>query len=368
MENLAQLVDNEKFFQLYEKIVQLKLKSSDGKNTSLIQPITTFGVVDSKTHAGVYFPPMRKTFFCLFALLLPSFATAELFFSPLMISGHIKDYNAEEKAAIQKDLTCVRSVCLGQEPSNEERKPVYLATAGGPGARKTTILERFLAAHPQFSSAAYLDPDQRALKFMLHTYYSQSLSAVAIAKHPDFVHAQKAAYEKWRGASNYITLTLLEEAFATKRDIVHGATSTGEHIFNFLSKVKEAGYEIVFLLCSAEDSFRQKAIEYRNEQQKLYQSTPEDAVVKGKVFPLRTPAYFTYADTLYIYWSDDLETTERLAAVLKEGKLQVLDEEAYRRFVEKFERDRALLIREGKRLLSWEELLQTYQRRFLNDV
>ena len=92
---------------------------------------------------------MKKSFFTLVlgaSSLLSSFAAAGdyLFFSPQAIESHLTGYNEDEKAAIGKDLDIVRSVCLCNTNETEENgKPLYLATAGGPGARKTTILERF---------------------------------------------------------------------------------------------------------------------------------------------------------------------------------------------------------------------------------
>lgn len=291
----------------------------------------------------------------LIGLSLTSLACAEMFFSPDAIQTHLKGYTEEEKLAIEKDLDVVRSICLPQVEPITHRKPLYIATAGAPGSRKTTILERLLTQNP--SAIAYVDPDARALKFMVHTYYSQSLSPLAISEYEDYSLATKAAYEKWRGGSNYIALTLLEEAFAERRDIAHGTTATGEHIPSFLARVKDSGYEITLLLCSCEDSFRYDAIQYRNQQQKFYQSTPEDAVTKGKFFPQRMSAYFTYADTLYLFWSDDLSSQERIAAILTKGTLEIKDQEAFDRFVAKFESDRTALQAEGKNIPSWSELL-----------
>jgi len=251
------------------------------------------------------------------------------FFSPEMRQIHLKGYSEEEKEAIEKDLSVVRSVCFSPVTEKKEKKILYLATAGGPGSRKTTILERFIKDHNLNSSVVYLDPDQRALKFMPHTYYSRSLCAFELAKFENYSLAVKNAYEKWRGASNYITLTLMEEAFAQQKSIAHGTTSTGDHITKFYPKLKEAGYEIVLLLCFADDDFRQKAVQYRNDEQKFYQSTPEDAVSKGKSFYQKIQNYFTYADTLYLFWSDDLQTNERLVAIVTEGKTEIHDSEAF---------------------------------------
>lgn len=66
---------------------------------------------------------------------------AELFFTPEMISSHLKTYTEEEVQLLKKDLGVVRSICL--EGSQNADSRFYLATAGAPGARKTTILEYF---------------------------------------------------------------------------------------------------------------------------------------------------------------------------------------------------------------------------------
>ncbi len=298
----------------------------------------------------------------LFFILLSCHLHATIFFSPEMCKSHLKTYSDKEKEAIEQDLKVVKSVCF---PKVASSKACYIATSGSPGSRKSTILERYLSANDLLDKVAYLDPDQRGLKFMVHTYVSQSLSLLTLSKDPSFLVSQKNAYEKWRGASNYITLTLLEEAFSEKKSIAHGTTSTGEHIASFLPKVKEAGYSTTLLLCYSEDDFRQKSIQYRNHEQKFYQSTPEDAVSKWKAFPQRMSAYFSHGDTLYLYWSKDLETKESLAAIFKDGKLEVIDAGAYTSFTQKFEKDRKLLEKESISIPPWEELLQLYFARFL---
>lgn len=290
------------------------------------------------------------------ALILTCFASvglqAALFFTPQMIAKHLETYTDQEKQLLEKDLAVVRSVCLDDTHNTKTR--FYLATAGGPGARKTTILEKFVAAHPEFQEGVYLDPDPRTLKFMVHTYYAQSLNSLVISQTSDYSQALKNAYDKWRWGSNYIVLTLFEEAVAAGRSITYGTTSTGAHTPNFFAKLKENGYQIVLLLCSCPDKVRQKAIEYRNEVVRFYQSSPEDALAKGKFFPQRMQAYFAYADTMYFYWSDDLFSPERLAAVWHNGKLEIQDSEAMNRFAEKYEEDRAALAAEGQTIPAFE--------------
>ena len=283
-------------------------------------------------------------------------ASGALFFTPEMISTHIKGYNEEELVLIKKDLGVVRSVCL--EGTHNTEKKFYLATAGAPGALKTTILEKFIATHPEYAGGVYLDPDPRTLKFMVHTYYARSLSALAIASAASYDEAIRNAYEKWRGASNYIVLTLLEEAFDAGRSIFYGTTSTGGHMATFCSKLKENGYEVIFLMCSCSDALRYESVDYRNKVVRFYQSTPEDTIVKGVLFPQRMPVYFEYADKLYFYWNDSHFGGERLAGIWQKGKLEIHDADAMTFFIEKYEEDRKTLAEKGTTIPSFDSYLK----------
>jgi Zeta toxin len=300
-----------------------------------------------------------KLSICILSCLTSICLHAELFFTPEMISSHLKTYTEEEIQWIQKDLTIARSICLNSSQNTDMR--FYLATAGAPGSRKTTILEKFVASHPEYQSGVYLDPDPRTLKFMAHTYYAQSLTPLVISQTGDYDQVIKNAYNKWAASSNYIALTLFEEATQEGRSIIYGTTSTGAHIPHFFARLKENDYKIILLLCSCSDALRYEAINYRNQVTRFYQSSPEDAVAKGKFFPQRMGAYFAYADLMYFYWSDDLFSPERLAAVWQNGKLEIHDSEAMQRFVDKYEADRATLATEGQIIPAFDRYLQTSQ-------
>ncbi|HEX2578957.1 MAG TPA: zeta toxin family protein [Rhabdochlamydiaceae bacterium] len=307
---------------------------------------------------------MKKLFYVIvFTAALQ--AEGHFFFSPQQIEKHLVSYNEQEKEEIANDLAVVRSVCRVKEAPSK-KQPFYLATAGGPGARKSTILERFIQRNPEFQSGVYLDPDHRGLKFMSHTYYNLSLNALMAASNPDYLEVRKAAYEKWREASNYITLVLLEEALQKKSDIIHGTTLTGDYVTEFLKKLKAAGSHITLVLCYCEDQIRKEAIEYRNNEQRFYQSTPEEEMSKGKAFVEKLSVYFEYADTLHLYWSDDLLAEERNAVIFDKGKM-IINEGCgcvLARFVTQYEEDRKALLAEGKMVPDWEELFLLYLGRF----
>jgi len=286
-----------------------------------------------------------KWLLTLFFLPVCLHLRAELFFTQDMITSHLKGYSEADLTLIRKDLDVVRSVCLGDTHNTQTR--FYLATAGAPGARKTTILERFIATHPEFANGVYLDPDPRTLRFMAHTYYAQSLNALTISNTKTYDEVIQIAYSKWRGGSNYIALTLLEEAFALGRSVTHGTTSTGSHIPAFFSTLKANDYKIVLLLCSCPDEVRRESVSYRNDVIRFYQSSPEDAVSKGLLFPQRVQAYFAYADQLYFFWSDSLFSPERLAGIWTNEKLVIIDDEAMRYFIDKYESDRCSLQASG---------------------
>lgn len=284
---------------------------------------------------------------------------AHFFYSPEMLDSNLKKYSEEEKQAIEKDLIVVQGVCFPENPQSKDH-PIYIATAGSPGSRKTTILEKFLKSHSDYADCIYLDPDPRALKYMVNTYISRSLSPLVISETKDYGTVIKNAYNKWRYGSTHICAALLEKAFQNRYDVAHGTTLTGDVVPRLLKTLKEAGYEITLLLCSAEDEFRVQAIQHRNEVQRFYQSSPEDAIAKGKFFPQRMETYFTYANKLYFFWSDSLDTPERLAASYEEGKLLIHDPLAWDCFVQKYEKDRQALHAEGKDLPSFQDLITKY--------
>ncbi len=281
--------------------------------------------------------------------------SAEMFFPPETINASLKAYSDEEVQWIKKDLDVVRSVCLDGTRNTPTR--FYLATAGGPGARKTTILEKFVSTHPEYQEGVYLDPDPRTLKFMVHTYYARALNPLVIATTGSYDQVIKNAYEKWRFGSQYIVLTLLEEAFAAGRSIIYGTTSTAAYIPDYFTKLKNEDYQIVLLLCSCPDNVRYEAVDYRNRVVRFYQSSPEDAVAKGVLFSQRMGTYFAYADRMYFYWVDHLSAPERLVAIWQDGKLEIHDSEAMQRFVDKYELDRKALDQTGVVIPAFETFL-----------
>lgn len=267
---------------------------------------------------------------------------AEAFINETYVQSFLKGYAAEEVTRIDIDLKNIRALCFREVTPLTFGKRTYIATAGGPGASKSTILEHWLEENKNF---AYLDPDQRALKYMIHTYLQEfsnrNISHLKVHTRSDWENLLERAYTKWRGASNYIATTLLNEAFSHGDNIAHGTTSTSEQVEGLYQKLTGNGYKIILLLCYASDEHRVNAVMHRAKNQNFVQTSAEDTIQKGKLFPERFPIYFKYADEMQLYWTDpsNLEHST-LAATLRAGKGMVIhDENAMKKFTAQYNLD-----------------------------
>jgi predicted ABC-type ATPase len=217
-----------------------------------------------------------------------------------IVDGFLASYSPEEKVAIDKDYKNIRELCLSQA-DKEQKKLIYVATAGGPGASKSTILETYLHNNPGF---VYVDPDQQALRFMINTYL-QEINSYAISKNASYLQLLKDTYGKWRGASNYIANSILNEAYSKNLAIAHGTTSTSKQMGSFYEKLKKRGYKIILFLCASSEKNRLEAIAHREKEQCFIQSTREDLIQKGQMFFENFPIYFKYADEIKFFWIED---------------------------------------------------------------
>lgn len=268
-----------------------------------------------------------------------------------IVESFAKTYSSEEMNLINIDLKNIRETSFfGKTPA--KTTPIYVATAGGPGACKSTILETYLHDKLNF---VYIDPDQRALKYMINAYY-QSTTYYEISINPSYTDVQKNAYTKWRNASNYIANTMLNEAFAGGYNIAHGATSTTSAIESLYKKLKQKNYKIILLLCYATDETRITANDHRLKTQGFVQATQEDIINKGKMFCERFPSYFEYADEIQLYWTENfLKGSIHAATYTKNKEFIVHDNEALNHFITKYNLDR----KNTPSLPSLDELIQT---------
>lgn len=231
-------------------------------------------------------------------------------FERRFIENFLNGYTEKEQENISKDINIVKSITFDMAKARgHDEDLVYIGTAGGPGAGKTTALETYLNEN-QLVDYVYADPDQVSLKNMNFTY-RKSLTNFEYASASSNRVALKNAYDKWRGASNYLCHEMLQIAFGNddgkgpKYSVAHGTTATSPHMETLYKNAKELGYKINLLLCYSQDETREKAITRREQEQAFVQTDPKDVISKGVDFPRRFDLYFNYADELNFYWNDE---------------------------------------------------------------
>lgn len=268
------------------------------------------------------------------------------------VQSFLKSYSPDEVQLIMDDLGNIGKHCFrGLSPAEGHKN--YVATAGGPGASKSTTLEVWLHNKSNF---AYLDPDQRALKFMINTYL-QEFTNYKIRESSGINALPQKAYDKWRGGSNFIASTLINEACEKGYNIAHGTTSTSEHVSKLYEQLKKNNYKITLLLCNSPDDNRVASLQHRVKTQNFCQVDPEDVVNKGKMFPERFPVYFQYADELQLYWINNFLEGAVLGATLTKGsKMVVHNDAALKSITEQYDKERENTKRE-----SLQELIQKFE-------
>jgi hypothetical protein len=245
---------------------------------------------------------------------------------------------------IKADWPIVHQICVrGGSPDVD--RPIYLATAGSPGAGKSIILEQVMQAHPAYADMVKTDPDIYAMRFMVNTIQDLLLSpgmvANAYENGHDYAYAQRRAYDIARAASNIFANRILNDSITARYNVAHGTTMTGR--ITPMPAIKEAGYKIHLLLCYAPDDVRVEAVRLRAEEQANYQVTPEDVRDKGLMFPQRFESYFGTADYLTLFWRDEATGSAVVAARFENGRKTVVNPEAYAAFAQQFEADRVQL-------------------------
>ncbi len=216
-----------------------------------------------------------------------------------LVQGYLKTYSPDEIEKINMDYANIRDLCFSQA-KKDQKKLIYVGTAGGIGAGRSKILERYLRGRLGF---VHIDPDQRGLKFMINTY-TQYIDNYLISESLTYQRL-KEAYAKWRDASDYIVNKILNEAYDKNFAIAYVTTSSIKGIDQFFGKLKNRNYKIILLLCGSSEENRLKAMEYKEKHQYFVQATPEELITKGRRFFDNFPAYFQLADEIQFYWTED---------------------------------------------------------------
>ena len=222
-------------------------------------------------------------------------------------------YNDEEVQRIFSDFQVISKMTF----EGALQQKIYVVTAGGPGAGKSTFFESQTAGQ----KFAYIDPDRTCLLKMQSTYLFDIKEGKT---------AQKA-YEYWRDASNVIANVLVAQALKGGYSVAHGSTLTSPAAGKILAAIHTTyQYSVEILHMTCPEDIRMESIKKR-EESGVVQATPEDIVNKGKMFYQRLPQYLAHANKITFCFRRDMAHVIE-AARYETGKgIEILNPEAYQR-------------------------------------
>ena len=233
------------------------------------------------------------------------------FFPAQAIKAFLKGYSDEDLQLIFEDFFELKESVF----QKADRRPLFLVTAGSPCAGKSTLLERYLEKSDVHY--AYIDPDRVCLFHMTRTYVADRNKGKTPLE----------AYNHWRGASNFISNTLMAFALSEGYATALGSTMTSPYSYKAFQGVRGYGYKEHILHVSCPDDLR-VASEKKRRDSGVVQCDEDDLRAKGVMFYQRLDDYLKHADTMEIYYRGGMDSYV-LAATWKDGSMQVLDKEAY---------------------------------------
>jgi predicted ABC-type ATPase len=256
-------------------------------------------------------------------------------------------YKAHEKALIRAEAVRLydEQISGNVEPGLAVRKAFKLS-AGAPGAGKTKLFEALLRDEPPLRGFLFVDPDEGALKLM-DVYHRD------IQKFGGGSVGLALSYTKWRGASNYLSNTMMNRGCDEGRSILLSTTATGPMVAALYTNANKAGYESETLIVCAPEDVRYESVRRRWEEEGT--RFTNDAALKGELFYARLPTVMRLTDDFRLYWRGQVEGPPVMAASGKNGKITTHDKNALRAI----DSDSA----KSKPGLSWAVLKAAYQTR-----
>jgi len=221
-------------------------------------------------------------------------------------------FNAERAALHDRIVMDILS------PYKASQNPTYTMLGGGPASGKTTALGRIAGFSDD--TVAKIDPD--AIKGMIPEY--RSLVSSGDKGAAAFVHEE----------SSYIAKRVQQAAFERRISVVLDGTGNGS-IDGLVAKMSAAqanGYQVraYYATISVDEAIiRSTARAARSGREVPIEKITETHASVSRVFPTAA----RMADDIELY--DTTTRTPRLIARGRGGTIEVLDEEAYRAFLEK---------------------------------
>lgn len=202
-------------------------------------------------------------------------------------------YEADDLELIFKDFLLLKEKTFGQA----DKAKVYVVTAGGPGAGKSTFFEEF--KETLGVKFAYIDPDRSCLLHMRNSY-GQDLKSK--------VRTPQEAYTHWREASNFLANVFLAHALDQGYAVAHGSTMADPRSIDALKMIGGGyGYHRTLLHFTCEENLRRDS-ELKRREGGIVQCTDDDLVNKGKQFHERLAGYLEQSEEIVFLYRTDMET------------------------------------------------------------
>jgi hypothetical protein len=273
------------------------------KIISLIACLSSYAVCGNKQPADLFDPLLNAAF------------SPDHFLSKQANKKLLDRYSPQELALIHADLL-EREEALFAGATKGVRR--YVATAGGPGAGKSTVLEKYMDQSGE--RCVYADPDRAALLHMQNTYKADLKNKARSAEE---------AYTHWRDASNFIANYILAKALREGYPVAHGTTMTApvailEKIFTTLKTVYGYSIELLHVSCN---EFVRKESELLRRAGGVVQCSWEDFANKNTAFFARLPHYLA-ADQVTFFYRSKLEAVD-VAATVRNGVLDIICQQGF---------------------------------------
>lgn len=260
--------------------------------------------------------------------------------TPTAIATVLKLAEAENKNVNDKPKFIVST-----DKKNFSETPLYIASAGGPGAGKSTALLQYVAeifdvavpaewwVEPSLSKAINKiffgivpqtkegDPDKvldkKNIPAVLVSPDRRGILSLALEMRGQPT-SDREFYLEYRAASNFLSNFVLNAAFHGKRGIVHDTTLSSPAAVNNLMALRNAGYFIGIFMQGAPLNTREEAADERNKV--FFQSLKSNVTAQDEVFAKQLPEIVALSHHVVVGWRDGKDEPSKTVAKIYDGR------------------------------------------------
>lgn len=207
-----------------------------------------------------------------------------------------------------------------------EEHPFLIASGGGPGVGKTTMLFMIVAEKYNIQGLSSEDWAQFDLAEVVEkVFLSEGGAPVAVVAADrkallqlaflDEATTDEAFYKANRSATNFLSLFELDVGFVHRKSIVWDTTLASIQSLGNLEYAKEKGYQTIAVLQGTPLDIRQGAVDARAAGG-FYQCLPSNVVDQDTGFGKNVPQIILHTDNILVTWREGANQTAQICAFL----------------------------------------------------